>query len=75
VSVFVHHNGFESSLVQMSDSAVPSVIVACIRNIELPHELREIGFGRLDNQVKMVAHEYIGMHMDAEHLERAPESL
>ena len=25
ITVFVHHNGFESSLVQMSDPAVPAV--------------------------------------------------
>ena len=56
----------------MSDPAVPAVIVASIGNIELSHELRQIGFGRLDNQVKMVAHQYIGVHADAEDLERAP---
>ena len=36
---------------------------------------RQIGFGRLYNQVKMVAHQYIGVHADAEDLERAPQSL
>ena len=50
----VHHNGLESSLVQMSEPAVPAVIVAGIGNIELSHELRQIGSGRLDNQVKML---------------------
>jgi len=39
------------------------------------NELRQVGFGRLDNEVKMVAHQYIGVHPDAEDLARAPESL
>jgi hypothetical protein len=62
----VHQNGFESSLVQVSDPAVTAVIVAGIGNIELPHEFRQVGFGRLDNQVKMVAHQDVGVYADAE---------
>ena len=40
----------------------------------MPHELRQIGLGRLDNQTKMIAHEH-GVHTDAENLKRAPESI
>jgi hypothetical protein len=54
---------------------VTAIIVTSIRNIELPHELRQIGLGRLDNQMKMIAHEHIGVHTDAENLKRAPESI
>jgi hypothetical protein len=59
----------------MSAPAVTAIIVTSIRNIELPHELRQIGFGRLDNQMKMIAHEHIGVHTDAENLQCAPESI
>ena len=59
----------------MSDPAVPSVIVASIRNIELPHELRQVRPRRLDNEVKMVAHQNIGVHPDAKDLACAPESV
>ena len=62
------HNDFESSLVQMSDPAVPAVVVAGIGNVELPHELRQVGFGSLDNRVKMVAHQYVSVDSDAEDL-------
>jgi hypothetical protein len=54
---------------------VTAIIIARIGNIELPHELRQIGLGRLDNQMKMIAHEDIGVHTDAENLKRAPESI
>jgi hypothetical protein len=59
----------------MADPAVPAVVVAGIGNIELPHELRQVGPGRLDNQMKMVAHQHIGMHADTEDLARDPKSL
>ena len=59
----------------MSDPAVPSVIVDCIRNIELPHELRQVGLRRFHKQVKMVAHKYVGVHPNAEDFARTPKSL
>jgi hypothetical protein len=59
----------------MADPAVPAVVVAGIGNIESPHELRQVGLGRLDNQMKMVAHQHIGVHADTEDLACAPTSL
>ena len=38
----------------MADPAVPAVVIAGIGNIELPHELRQVGLGGLDNQMKML---------------------
>ena len=43
---------------------MPAVIVAGIGNIELPHELGQVGLGRLNDQMKMVAHKHIGVHAD-----------
>ena len=59
----------------MADPAVPAVVIAGIGNIELPHELRQVGLGGLDSQMKMVAHKHISVHPDAEDLAPAPKSL
>jgi hypothetical protein len=59
----------------MARPAVPPVVVPRISDIELPHELRQIRFGGLDNQVKMVAHEHVSVHADSEDLNRAPKPL
>ena len=36
---------------------------------------RPVGLERLDNQMKMVAHQHIGVHADAEDLARTPKSV
>jgi hypothetical protein len=59
----------------MARPAVAPVIIPCISDIELSHELRQIRFGGLDNQVKMVAHEHVSVHADIEDLNRAPKPL
>ena len=59
----------------MAGPAVPAGVVAGIGNIELPHELRQVGLGRLDNQMKMVAHQHIGVHPDKEDVARTPKPL
>ena len=40
-----------------------------------PHELGQVGLGRLNDQMKMVAHKHIGVHADTEDLLRDPKSL
>ena len=35
----------------------------------------QLGFGSLDDQVKVVTHQHVGMHPDAEDLCGAPEAL
>jgi hypothetical protein len=66
ITVLVHQDGFESPLVQVSDPAVTAIVIAGIGNIKLPHEFRQVGLGRLDNQVKVVAHQDVGVYADAE---------
>jgi hypothetical protein len=40
---------------------MPSVVRPGISNIKMSHELGEIGFRGLDEQMKMIAHQNIGM--------------
>lgn len=48
----------------MSCPFMPSVIVACIGDIKMPHEFSKIAEGCLDKQMKMVLHNYITEYLD-----------
>ena len=41
-----------------------AVIVVRIGSIELPHELGHVGFKSFDDQMIMVAHQYVGVRSD-----------
>ncbi len=47
VFVFVHEHAFVPALVQVSYAVVPSIVIACIGDIELAHEFGKVAFGGL----------------------------
>jgi hypothetical protein len=64
IFVFIHENALVSSLVEMSDPFVTSIVIAGIGYIKLAHEFRKVSEGRFDQEVKMVYHENIGVQLD-----------
>jgi hypothetical protein len=64
IIVFIHHNGFISALVEMPDPDVSSVVKTGVRDIEVAHEFRQVGKGRLNEQVKVIAHKHIAVKFD-----------
>lgn len=64
IFIFINENALVSSLEEMPDPFVSSVVIPCIRNVELAHEFGKISERRFDEQVEMVAHEDVRMQFD-----------
>jgi hypothetical protein len=57
IGVLLHQKTFVPPLVEMSGSAVATIERRGVADIEVAHELTEIPKRRLDQQMKMVAHQ------------------
>ncbi len=64
IIVFIHHDGFISALVEMPNPDVSSVVKTGVRDIEVAHKFRQVGKGRLNEQVKVIAHKHIAVKFD-----------
>ena len=65
IAAALDQRGFVSAGEDMSGEFVAAVEAVCIGAQEPAHAIDQIGFGRFNDEVKMVAHEAIGMHLPA----------
>ena len=73
VAIAVAHDRFVAPLVQMPDTLVAPVVERGITHIKMPHELAQIAPWRRYHQVKVVAHEHIGVKLDPVNRKRSPQ--
>jgi len=62
-------------MVKMTDPNVSPVVIVCIDNVEMAHELGEVAFGGFDEQVKVVAHEDVAVKLYTVNIDRLNEHL
>ena len=70
IFVLVHKDGLVSSLIKVAGTSMPSVEVADVCYIEMPHEFRQISKRRFNKQMKMIVHQYIAVELDGVNVDR-----
>ena len=75
LAVCLYQDGFKSALIEMTHSAVATVMEARIRHVEVPHKLGQIGLRSFDDKMKMVFHQHVGMEPCPVDLQGQPKLL
>lgn len=70
VAVGFYYNGLKAALVEVACSSVTAVEVGGVGDVEVSHEFGKVGLRGLHDQMKVVAHEDVGMKSDLVDLER-----
>jgi hypothetical protein len=65
ILVFIHKNALISSLVEMSDPFMSSIVIAGIGDVELAHEFGKVPKRCFDQEVEMVAHKDVSVELDS----------
>lgn len=64
ITIFIHQNGFVSSLIKMAGSFMAAVEISDIGDVEVAHEFGQVPERGLDQQVKMVGHQDVAVELD-----------
>jgi hypothetical protein len=75
VTVFLHQHSLVSPLIKMANPSMPPIVPSRIPNIEMPHKLGKIRFRGLRDKMKVVAHQHIGVKLNAVDLNRYSKLL
>ena len=75
ILIFINKNAFISSLVQVSDPIMPSIVITGISDIELAHEFGKVPKRCFDQEVKMVVHKDIRVEFNSIDIQRLSEYL
>ena len=70
VVVPVDDNRLIAPLVKMADPLVAPIKRGRVADIKMAHELRQIALRRRYDQMKMIAHEHVGMNINLINLQR-----
>src|SRR5262245_4229894 len=73
ITVLVDEDRFVSALVEVADPAMALVKGGGVADIKMAHELGEVALGGANEQMKMIAHQHVGMTVDLVIGVRAPE--
>ena len=63
MTFFMYKNRVITSLEDMPNALMPAIEVLRIQTVQLPHPLAEVSFSRLDNDVIMIPHLTVSMHL------------
>ena len=58
-------DGFEPALEKGSQAAMPAIEPNAVADVQPLHSLGQVGFGRLQHQMIMVADQYVGMERNS----------
>ncbi len=70
VTVFLHQHSLVSPLIKMANPSMPAIVPSRIPNIKMSHKFGKIRFRRLRDKMKVVAHQHIGVKLNAVDLNR-----
>ena len=62
IALLLHQYGLITSLHNMPDQVMTTIVVSRIRTVQLPHALTEIAFGSLNEHVIMIRHQAKGVN-------------
>ena len=75
IAVFVHEDALVSSLVEMPDPLVSPIVITGVGDVEVAHELAEVGQGGLKKQVEVVCHQDVAVKLDGVDVQGLAEDL